>query len=93
MSFRQILFTQQLDYNLPITLCVREDVDGILYDFTHPPIKHQYTFDAFGYIQAGKASRRFTLCSPDGSMAAVVDKRNHAYIYYKGSNASGEYYS
>jgi len=89
MSFRQILFTQQLDYNLPITLCVREDVDGILYDFTHPPIKHKYTFDAFGYIQAGKASRRFTLCSPDGSMAAVVDKRNHAYIYYKGSNALG----
>ena len=92
LSFHKVIFAQHFNPNTPLSICLREDVDGVVYaldDLQGTNLKHELTLDAFGYIQAGKSSRRFTTCSSDGSYSAIVDGRNHAYIYLKSSAVTG----
>uniref|UniRef100_A0AC35EW37 Uncharacterized protein n=1 Tax=Panagrolaimus sp. PS1159 TaxID=55785 RepID=A0AC35EW37_9BILA len=45
----------------PLNICIREDVDGVVYsldNINEAKLEHCFTLDAFGYIQAGKSSRR-----------------------------------
>jgi hypothetical protein len=91
LSFHKLIFTEQFHLNKPLNICIREDVDGVVYsldDINGAKLEHCFTLDAFGYIQAGKSSRRFSTCAPDGSYSAIVDGRNHAYIYLKASTVS-----
>jgi hypothetical protein len=39
------------------------------------------TFNAFGYVQASKRQRKFTMCSPDYSFVAISDCTRHIYVY------------
>lgn len=39
------------------------------------------TFNAFGYVQASKQQRRFSVCSPDCSFVVICDCVRHIYIY------------
>uniref|UniRef100_A0A914YVP7 NudC domain-containing protein 1 n=1 Tax=Panagrolaimus superbus TaxID=310955 RepID=A0A914YVP7_9BILA len=91
LSFHKLIFVQQFHPNKPLDICIREDVDGVVYSLDNTnesKLEHYLTLDAFGYIQAGKSSRRFSTCAPDGSYSAIVDGRNHAYIYLKASTVS-----
>uniref|UniRef100_A0AC34GNL0 NudC domain-containing protein 1 n=1 Tax=Panagrolaimus sp. ES5 TaxID=591445 RepID=A0AC34GNL0_9BILA len=91
LSFHKLIFVQQFLPNKPLDICIREDVDGVVYsleNMNESKLEHYLTLDAFGYIQAGKSSRRFSTCAPNGSYSAIVDGRNHAYIYLKASTVS-----
>ncbi|XP_002163518.2 nudC domain-containing protein 1 [Hydra vulgaris] len=66
-------------------LCLRHDVDGILWrpnelspDSTW---QHVATFDALGYVQASKREHKFTLCTPLYQYAIITDCTSNIYIY------------
>ncbi|XP_062599810.1 nudC domain-containing protein 1-like [Saccostrea cucullata] len=83
----QFLFSASLDKDKPLALCLRHDVDGIMWQpenqckETELPWQHVATFNAFGYVQASKQNRKFTLCAPDCSFAIICDIWRHAYVY------------
>jgi len=87
----QWLFNARLSGEQPPYICLRHDVDGILWRVADGPAteeslwSHQFTFNAFGYVQAGKPDRKFCTCSTDGSYAIVVDCTRHAYVYWQPS--------
>lgn len=88
----QWLFNVRLNGEHLPYICLRHDVDGILWRVADSPSidsdqpsfwSHEFTFNAFGYVQAGKRDRKFCTCSTDGSYAVVVDCTRHAYIYWQ----------
>ncbi|KAK7498813.1 hypothetical protein BaRGS_00009905 [Batillaria attramentaria] len=88
-----LLFNVRLDPNLGAALCLRHDVDGFVWQpeiagdpaggpsSKSCPWRHAGTLDAFGYVQASKAQRRFSSCAPDFSLAAIADCSRHVYLY------------
>lgn len=90
MSGHQRLFSKQLcPEQLPI-ICLRHDVDGIIWqprnsssegELDHFKIEHVATFSALGYVQASKQDKKFISCSPDFRFCAVTDFFRHVYIY------------
>ena len=86
----KFLFDVRLNPSLPPALCLRHDVDGILWQ-PHPLTKsidiesawlsHVNTFLAFGYVQASKQNTKFRLCSPDCSYVCIADTNKHIYVY------------
>jgi hypothetical protein len=65
-------------------LCLRHDVDGLLWKQDtgdKSRWKHIATFNAFGYVQASKQQRKFTICPPDYSYSAICDNSKHIYLY------------
>lgn len=77
----------------PKSLCLRMDVDGILWSFRsdeRKPAVHRATFNAFGYVQASKTQRKFCVCSPDYSYAAIVEAKRHAFIYWQPTSISSD---
>ncbi|XP_078338907.1 nudC domain-containing protein 1-like isoform X2 [Crassostrea virginica] len=83
----QFLFFAALGKDKPPALCLRHDVDGIVWQpeneckETQSPWQHVSTFNAFGYVQASKQNRKFTVCAPDCSFAVICDIWRHAYVY------------
>ncbi|XP_048756118.1 nudC domain-containing protein 1-like isoform X2 [Ostrea edulis] len=83
----QFLFSAPLDKDKPLALCLRHDVDGIVWQPENDckelqsPWHHVSTFNAFGYVQASKQNRRFTVCAPDCSFAVICDMWRLAYVY------------
>lgn len=45
------------------------------------PWHHMATFNAFGYVQASKQQKRFSVCAPDCSFVVICDCVRHIYIY------------
>jgi len=45
--------------------------------------QHVGTFNAFGYVQASKQQRKFSVCAPDMSFVAVADCTRHLYVYHR----------
>ncbi|KAI1723105.1 CS domain-containing protein [Ditylenchus destructor] len=85
-SGSKILFTTQLTKGGPLSFASRHDVHGIVWALEEgrdPPIQHKHTLLAFGFIQAGHEGVRFTGCSPDGQYATLINRRNHAFIYFQ----------
>uniref|UniRef100_A0A1I7ZIT3 NudC domain-containing protein 1 n=1 Tax=Steinernema glaseri TaxID=37863 RepID=A0A1I7ZIT3_9BILA len=86
VSRHQVVFAAKLAPNEPRALCMRHDVDGILWKFdgqdVRSPATHHATFSAFGYVQAAKTQRKFTTCSPDYSYAAIIDRKRYAFLYW-----------
>ncbi len=90
---RQLLMKMVSDTpGMPVQLCLRHDVDGLVWQ---PRVvedastdckfilEHVDTIRAFGYVQASKTQRTFTVASPDRSYAAIIDRTRHVYIYRK----------
>jgi len=52
---------------------------------TSPPISwlHVGTFNAFGYVQASKQQRKFSVCAPNLSFVAIADCTRHLYVYHR----------
>ncbi|KAJ8310984.1 hypothetical protein KUTeg_011468 [Tegillarca granosa] len=94
LGSHQWLFKASLDCNKVQSICLRHDVDGLMWQPENVvkekelPWKHVSTFNAFGYVQASKQQRKFTTCSPDCSYAVICDCVRHVYIYRQPSAIS-----
>uniref|UniRef100_A0A914WVS8 NudC domain-containing protein 1 n=1 Tax=Plectus sambesii TaxID=2011161 RepID=A0A914WVS8_9BILA len=90
LSGRQFLFTRRLGAQEPMSVCLRHDVDGVLWSFdvNGKLVEHRATFNAFGYVQASKQQRKYSTCAPDGSYSVIIDGAKHAYIYWQPSPLS-----
>ncbi|KAL3990937.1 CS domain family protein [Acanthocheilonema viteae] len=84
ITTHNILFSVCLDFG-PRFLCIRMDVDGILWKFTEESrkLQHHATFSAFGYVQASKTQRKFSTCPPDCSYVVIVERKRHAFVYWQ----------
>ncbi|XP_064466981.1 nudC domain-containing protein 1-like [Ornithodoros turicata] len=90
LSGHQWLFKVQTSPDSLPALCLRHDVDGLVWqpkdvasDGDADPfrVEHVATFNAFGYVQASKQDRKYELGSPDFSFAAICDSVRHLYLY------------
>lgn len=93
----QWLFNSTLSAGSPPAICVRHDVDACVWQMQEMdrdshvwPITHVGTFSAFGYVQASKQQRKFTVCPPDMSYVAICDSSRHVYLYRQPSAVGGE---
>ncbi|KAK7866402.1 hypothetical protein R5R35_009825 [Gryllus longicercus] len=92
----QALFLTCMNGSESPALCLRHDVDGCVWqpqpqnlDTSEWPIVHVGTFHAFGYVQASKQQRKFTVCAPDLSYVAICDANRHVYVYRQPTNEQG----
>ncbi|CEF62683.1 CS domain and HSP20-like chaperone domain-containing protein [Strongyloides ratti] len=88
------LFSQKFSPSTPTSICLREDVDGIIWSFpgkkTGKSIFHKSTFNALGYIQASKSRRKYTISSPLCSYVAIVEALKNIHVYWRSEQLSGE---
>ncbi|EFO18721.1 hypothetical protein LOAG_09774 [Loa loa] len=84
ITTHSVLFSVCLDFG-PRFLCIRMDVDGILWKFTEESkkVQHHATFNAFGYVQASKTQRKFSTCPTDCSYAVIIEAKRHAFVYWQ----------
>lgn len=93
----QALFTTRLSATSVPALCLRHDVDGCMWqplpspkpDLSVWPIDHVGTFHAFGYVQASKQQKKFSICAPDLSYVAICDATRHIYLYRQPRDVDG----
>jgi len=109
LGSHQWLFNVKTDPENAAAMCIRHDVDGILWQpkfLTSPAqtaattssqqgqgdtvvpseklewnCEHLATFSALGYVQASKATRKFTICPRDYSYVAICDSAKHVHVY------------
>ncbi|CAF0762982.1 unnamed protein product, partial [Didymodactylos carnosus] len=87
----QILFTTRLTKSELPAICLRHDVDGLIWqlhcvkDENSAPWTHEATFSAFGYVQASKQQRKFISCPLDFSYVVICDMKTHLYLYKQNS--------
>jgi len=65
----------------PPALCIRHDVDGLVWKVEDCKLQHVASFPALGYVQAGKQSRKFLVAPHNFSYSAICDASRHIYIY------------
>lgn len=94
LGSHQWLFNARLSPDKPPGMCLRHDVDGLIWQPENvvkektAPWQHAATFNAFGYVQASKQQRKYSTCSPKCSYAAICDCARHVYIYRQPSSIS-----
>ena len=88
MGRRQVLFTLPGTTKSSSQLCVRHDVDALLWspllpsdDDAQLSWSHVGTFNALGYVQASKRDKKFLTCSPEAKIAALSDCNRHIFVY------------
>jgi len=91
LGSHQLLFMTPSVPNSAPSFCLRHDVDGLIWQpMADDEIlgngnkwgcRHTATLHAFGYIQASKEHRKFTLCPPSNMYVAVCDAFRHVYIF------------
>lgn len=81
ISGHRWLFSFPASKNSTPLICLRHDVDGILWQPHLTNWNHVSTFDAFGYVHASKKDCKFTSCSPNLNYAFITDCSSHVYIY------------
>lgn len=86
----KFLFDVRLSACKSPALCLRHDVDGILWqphritDTANTStvwLTHIHTFLAFGYVQASKTNTKFRSCATNLSYACIADINKHLYVY------------
>lgn len=95
LGAHQYVMTAALNSATPPSFCLRHDVDTLLWQpgFSSDNIwrcEHVGTLNAFGYIQASKTQRKFSLAPPDMSFAAICDVSRHVYIYRQHEPITGD---
>lgn len=85
LSGHQFLFSEQLKAGSNPILCLRHDVDGVIWqpvghdtDFS---CQHTATFNALGYVQASKQDRKYLVCAPDFGFVALACVKRHIHVY------------
>ncbi|XP_064640690.1 nudC domain-containing protein 1-like [Lineus longissimus] len=87
LGIHQWLFNIHRTPGSPKAICLRHDVDGLLWqpkiDVTENenPWEHLATFNALGFVTASKMEKKFASCAPNGSYAIICDFFRHFYIY------------
>uniref|UniRef100_A0A3Q3AI60 NudC domain-containing protein 1 n=1 Tax=Kryptolebias marmoratus TaxID=37003 RepID=A0A3Q3AI60_KRYMA len=85
LGSHQYLFTVHVDPSEMPCLCLRHDVDALLWQpRPEQPAnmwEHVATFNALGYVQASKRDKKFATCAPDFSFAALCECLRRAFIY------------
>ncbi|XP_071785195.1 nudC domain-containing protein 1-like [Asterias amurensis] len=87
LSSHQFLFNAQTHPNKPPCICLRHDVDGLLWqpDLSTKehtsPWYHTATYNALGYVQASKMDRKYSSCPANCSYAVICDSTRHVYVY------------
>ncbi|CCD67307.1 NudC domain-containing protein 1 [Caenorhabditis elegans] len=89
VSGSQVLFTSRQSSTSPALICLRHDVDGLLWSFDESAPSHVATLQAFGYVQASKTSRLWSGCSPNKSLACIVEGNNRVLLYSQKVEVSG----
>nr|CAG4651951.1 EOG090X08S2 [Triops cancriformis] len=80
----QLLFSQIAPDGRCPWLCLRHDVDGLMWEPVEEAnfhCQHVATLQALGYVQVSKEQRKFTLCPTDFSYVAIIDSIRHVYLY------------
>ncbi|CAL1279257.1 unnamed protein product [Larinioides sclopetarius] len=86
----QWLFMGQVCPESLPAICLRHDVDGILWqpknvfsegELEQFKMEHLATFSALGYVLASKQDKKFTSCSPKFQFSVVSDCSRHLYLY------------
>nr|XP_018899756.1 PREDICTED: nudC domain-containing protein 1 [Bemisia tabaci]XP_018899757.1 PREDICTED: nudC domain-containing protein 1 [Bemisia tabaci] len=75
--------------------CLRHDVDGCFWipkadSNSGWKCEHIATFLALGYVQASKQQKKFIVCPPDFSYAAICETTRHVYLYKQSCSVSSE---
>ncbi|XP_037549101.1 nudC domain-containing protein 1, partial [Nematolebias whitei] len=85
LSSHQYLFTVDVDPSQMPCLCLRHDVDALLWqprpDQPADLWEHVATFNALGYVQASKQDKKFATCAPNFSFASLCECLRRAFIY------------
>ncbi|XP_013880254.1 nudC domain-containing protein 1 isoform X2 [Austrofundulus limnaeus] len=85
LGSHQYLFTVQVDPSEMPCLCLRHDVDALLWqprpDRPEDLWEHVATFNALGYVQASKRDKKFATCAPNFSYAALCECLRRTFIY------------
>ena len=96
VSNNKFLFQMQVNNEKSQAICLRHDVDGILWQAENLKISndahftHIHTFLAFGYVQASKQNAKFQLAAPNFSFVCIIDTSKHVYIYKERSEVHEE---
>ncbi|XP_023201181.1 nudC domain-containing protein 1 [Xiphophorus maculatus] len=81
----QFLFSVDVDPSQMPCLCLRHDVDALMWqprpDRPGDLWEHIATFNALGYVQASKRDRKFSTCAPDFSFAALCECLRRVFLY------------
>ncbi|XP_024114964.1 nudC domain-containing protein 1 [Oryzias melastigma] len=81
----QYLFTVDVDPSEMPCLCIRHDVDALVWQpRPNQPgdmWEHIATFNALGYVQASKRDKKFATCAPDFSYACLCECFRRTFIY------------
>ncbi|XP_077363659.1 nudC domain-containing protein 1 isoform X2 [Festucalex cinctus] len=89
----QYLFTVTVDPAQMPCLCLRHDVDALLWqprpDRPADMWEHVATFNALGYVQASKRDKKFSTCAPNFSYASLCECLRRAFIYRQPSPVDG----
>ncbi len=92
LSSHQHLFTQAaVVEGRPSALCLRHDVDGLVWQPQDSSFVHVGTYPALGYVQASKEQRRFTAASPSMSYAAIAEGARRVYLYRQPAPIASEF--
>ncbi|CAN9503664.1 unnamed protein product [Ophioblennius macclurei] len=85
LGSHQYLFTVHVDPSEMPCLCLRHDVDALLWqprpDQPGNMWEHIATFNALGYVQASKRDKKFATCAPNFSYASLCECLRRAFIY------------
>nr|CAG4642619.1 EOG090X08S2 [Evadne anonyx] len=91
LGSHKLLFTTTPASNAAPAFCLRDGVDGLIWQPMADEelvenenkwgCRHTTALHAFGYIQASKEHRKFTVCPPNNMYVAVCDVLRHVYIY------------
>nr|XP_057903283.1 nudC domain-containing protein 1 [Doryrhamphus excisus] len=93
LGSHQYLFTVEVHPAQMPCLCLRHDVDALLWqprpDQPADMWEHVATFNALGYVQASKRDKKFATCAPNFSYASLCECLRRAFIYRQPSPVDG----
>ncbi|KAM8884500.1 nudC domain-containing protein 1 isoform 1-T1 [Synchiropus picturatus] len=85
LGIHQYLFTVDVNPSEMPCLCLRHDVDALLWqprpDRPDDMWEHIATFNALGYVQASKRDKKFLTCAPNFSYASLCECLRRSFIY------------
>ncbi|KAJ0003485.1 hypothetical protein NQD34_008583 [Periophthalmus magnuspinnatus] len=85
LGSHQYMFTVQSDPTQMPCLCLRHDVDALVWQPRPEQPEHMWehvaTFNALGYVQASKRDKKFATCAPNFSYASLCECLRRAFIY------------
>ncbi|XP_017130565.1 nudC domain-containing protein 1 [Drosophila elegans] len=83
-----LLFSATLRPGFPAAFATRQGVDASVWLQMYQPsrpdewsVRHEGQLHAFGYVQASKEQRKFTVCCPDLEYVAICESQRHVLVY------------